>query len=403
MTPSSLHASRSQKPRNTVVPSGALRATLVGSESAFHALAAQWDRLVDGMEDTNVFLRHEWFDAAWQWAKCDAELWLVRIDDGQRLVGLAPLVRRQPRTRLGPMRELSFLTVPDTQYCDVLTLPRDRPSVLDALVRFLHETRKQWDVVRLTYLQERSATLSSVPRLAAAAGLRWCIASQGRNPGLSLAGTWSDYYGRRSRRLKKGNNLIANRLRRGGIHVRVERYTSNESRAEEMASVLHAAADLSGRSWKDQLGVSLSHAGPRAWFERLNEHAIRAGWLSLWLLWVDNQPAAMEYQLQYNGCVHALRSDFDPAFDEYSPGTYLHWKMLEALFDTDATLYQMGPGNNPYKYRWAELFDPMSSLTIYSSTLIGRWLALRDQRLRPLARRLRAYRESLMPTTSDRA
>lgn len=380
-----------------------LKISVCRDEAAFSRLADDWNRLADGVKNSSVFLRFEWFDAAWQWAKYDAEMWIVCIADQQGIIGIAPLVRRTNASRLGRAREVGFLTVPDTQYADVLALPCDRAAVFDALMQWLVDTRKTWDTLRLAYLSSESDTIPAFAQRASSKGYRFRIEDQGTNPGIALGSTWEKYYSQRTRRLKKGNNLIANRIKRAGASAEIRRYTPQSCNAAEIAQALETSASLSSKSWKDGLGVSLNHEGPQAWFRRLNQHSERTGWLSVWLLTIDGRPAAMEYQLQYNGRIHGLRSDFDPTLDEFSPGTYLNWKMLEALFDVGAQHYQMGPGNNPYKYRWADTFDPISCLTLYGSTVMGRWLALRDLRLRPLAKRLQSYRKSTTDLEHERS
>lgn len=380
-----------------------LKTSICHDETAFRRLVGDWNRLAEGMKNSSVFLRHEWFDAAWQWAKHDAEMWIVCVADQQQIIGIAPLIRRVNPSRLGRMREICFLTIPDTQYCDVLALPTDRAAVFDALIQLLADARKTWDTMRLAYLSSESDTIPTTAQRASSWGRAFRVEDQGTNPGIALNSTWEKYYSQRTRRLKKGNNLIANRIKRAGASAEIHRYTPQSCDAAGIAQALKSAAFLSSKSWKDGLGVSLNHEGPQAWFRRLNQHSERAGWLSVWLLTIDGRPAAMEYQLQYNGRIHGLRSDFDPALDELSPGTYLNWKMLQALFDVGAQHYQMGPGNNPYKYRWADTFDPVSCLTLYGSTVMGRWLALRDLRLRPLVKRLRSYRKSVTDLEHERS
>jgi CelD/BcsL family acetyltransferase involved in cellulose biosynthesis len=100
---------------------------------------------------------------------------------------------------------------------------------------------------------------------------------------------------------------------------------------------------------------------------------------------VNGRPLAMEYQLVAGGNVFALRSDFDAEFEELSPGTHLNQCMLEGLFGRGLRRYYMGPGNNAYKHRWADEFEPMQELTVYGHSLAGRAAAAWETTIKPIA------------------
>ncbi len=375
-----------------------LRAVVWHDEHAFQACRQQWNRLSGLMPQSSVFLRHEWFDAAWQWARSDSQLYIIAIFEGDSLIGIAPMVSLHRPGSPGHTA-LSFLTVPDTQMCDIIADPPRRTEVLRRTLAEL-ERRRDWDVLELSHLAP--ATAKEISSLAVEIGHPVAVLDQGNNPGIGLTGSWSEYYGRRSRRLKKGNNLIANKLRKGGHEFRFQHFSRPDSGQQyDVARLVDEIAEISGRSWKRQVGLSLNFPGPNAFIRRLSDLALAQGWLSIWLLEVDGRALAMEYQLVYDGTIHALRSDFDDSASGLSPGTYLNWKMLEQLFESDHTRYLMGPGDNTYKMRWAEEFHPLNRVVIYASTWRGRWRALLDIRVRPCARWLRGKAQAIKPSHKE--
>jgi CelD/BcsL family acetyltransferase involved in cellulose biosynthesis len=160
---------------------------------------------------------------------------------------------------------------------------------------------------------------------------------------------------------------------------------------------LVAAIEISARSWKSKLGVSLNHPEPGRFIRRLTEHAHEQGWLSIWLLRLDGKPVAMEYQLIANDCVYALRSDFDEQYTDLSPGAYLNRVLLERLFSRGSGTYFMGPGMNAYKWRWTEEYETIYRLTAYSPAWRGRLFMFADQKVRPVLRKLRDRARSAHP------
>jgi CelD/BcsL family acetyltransferase involved in cellulose biosynthesis len=183
----------------------------------------------------------------------------------------------------------------------------------------------------------------------------------------------------------KGNIHVAYRLQRDGRSVDVRWIRAD---CEGATAALERAIDLSAKSWKHTTGSTLDRPGPGDFIRRFTEHAVANGWLSIWQLAIDGVLVASEYQVIYEGNVHALRSDYDPDFDALSPGTYLNWQILERLFGTDLRYYSMGPGDNAYKQRWAEENPPQHRLTVYGKTLTGRVLRFLNERLKPLINRV---------------
>jgi hypothetical protein len=206
-------------------------------------------------------------------------------------------------------------------------------------------------------------------------------------PCIDLSDRWETYYSRRSRRLKKGNNLIANRLKKAFQAIDVARVTLDSSAAGERA--LTELYQLASASWKKDLDVALHQPGPREWAQRLRATLGDSGTLCAWVLRLDGTLAAAELQLDYSGRVSALRADTHNDFEKHGAGTYLNWKILEQLMGRPGTdLYNMGPGLSDYKERWAEQYDALSLATWFSPTLRGRLLWMIDYRLKPLAKKI---------------
>lgn len=360
----------------------------VDDYASFLLLREQWNKLA---ADRSVFLRHEWFDAAWQWREHNnaARLAILCVYQGSQLVGIFPLIAQTVRTDGMARRVLEFLTVPDNQLCDIIAEESGQATVVEALAAELASRRKEWDVLRLSYLPEHALAGNELVRAFSRQGINNQLLGTGGNPYISLEASWEEYYATRSRSLKKANNLAANRLKKAG-EIRIDWLQPGAASAAEVTPALDAAITISAGSWKRSTGNSLDNPGPQAFIRRLSELAVEQGWLSLWLLALDGKPMAMEYQLVFGGKVHALRADFVDGSDEISPGSHLNRHQLEQLFGRGLKRYLMGPGDNPYKKRWTEEAEPLFRLDAYSPTVRGRMAALWDNQIKPRLRALKA-------------
>lgn len=365
-----------------------LTVATVVDESAFDALREAWNTLAASSGANTVFYMHEWFAAAWAWRKQTARLFVLCAYRGSKLCGVLPLIV-EPANE-GPLRiqRLELLTVPDTQVCDLIAAPEDATEVAASLAAELAKRSNQWDVMQLHYLSEGTLAGGALLHALAACGFHHETRDTGRNLLIPLDATWTEYYSTRGRSLKKANNLAANRLKKAG-EIRVEWIEPGLGDGTAVEQALTTVIDVSRRSWKQETGRSLDRLGPQAFIRTLTQLAHARGWLSVWLIYINDQALAMEYQLVYEGKVHALRADFDAGCVEISPGSYLFRHLLETMCGRGLKRYYMGPGENAYKTRWSEDGDSMHSVYVYGKSLRGRMVWLNEAVLKPRARALR--------------
>ncbi len=358
--------------------------SVVSDSDQFRALREQWTELLGCSPRSSVFFSHEWFEAAWQWRQQSARLHLLCYHCDGKLSAVCPLVR----SRQGPLRVLEFLTVPDTQLCDVVVRPEHYGDANEAFVAELAGKCSEWDVLRLRYLPPDAIAIRGLLAGLAERGLSALHRAEASNPYVALNAGWETYYATRSRSLKKAANLAANRLHRAG-EVFVEQLAAGAGSSAEVDQFLSNAIAVSARSWKGRTEYSLDQAGPQAFIRMLSRSAHERGWLSIWIVHLDGEPVAMEYQLVADGNVYALRSDFDGRHEHVSPGSYLSRHLLERLFGQALRRYLMGPGQNLYKFRWTEQAEPLFEGVTFSRTLRGKALSAWMLHLKPALRRIR--------------
>ncbi|BAW80581.1 cellulose biosynthesis-like protein [Candidatus Nitrosoglobus terrae] len=363
-----------------------IQVEVVEDEDHFLGLKSQWNMLVDQVSSSHhIFLCYEWFDSVWQWRRQEAKLWILLVWRDSTLIGICPFIRSTCRLRGLPLRVVEFLSVPDTQYCDLIAMPGEESLITCTLAGWLKRCSYQWDLVDLRYLPVSAAIDTLVDNLAAS-GFAQAIGAETRNYYISLEGGWENFYQKRSRRLKKGNNLVANHLTRAG---KIELEWVQDFSRKEVA--LQTAVAMSVSSWKEDKLGALNKTGPYAFIRRLTEYAAHCDWLSIWILWLNGHPLACEYQLKCQNNIYALRSDYDLTQAELSPGTYLNWKIIEALFQTSLTRYYFGPGDNSYKLRWTDSAESLKRRFVYGQSALARLSYFVEEHGIPLLRRLRSF------------
>ena len=330
----------------------------------------------------HLFLRYEWFDAALQWQQENTKPYFLLVLKNNLPIGICPMATRWETRYSLTTRILEFLHVPDTQVCDIIADTEHYAIVANAVLAHL-AADNSWDELRFTRLHLSDDKQSIFTKACKQHKLEGKWSDESPNPCVHLGKTWTEYYSARSRRLKKGNNLIANKLKKTYESIELDWVHGADIDKNKWDQALQTVVNISGKSWKRNTGLTLDQAGVNAFIRRLSKHAVENNWLSLWLLNLDGNTVAMEYQIIYRGVVHALRADYDEEYSELSPGTYMNWKLLEQLFDADLQRYEMGPGDNAYKQRWAEDHISLSRFTLYNNTLRGRVLRLLAWKIKP--------------------
>ncbi|MCC6610730.1 MAG: GNAT family N-acetyltransferase [Burkholderiales bacterium] len=375
----------------------------ITDEPGFLGLREPWNRLAVGAQGASVFLRHEWFDAAWQWRKNDrCALRIATVSRVGELVGVCPLVVHETVQSGLPVRKLEFLSVPDTQFCDIVCSAADAVVVGDAVAAALRTRAGEWSMLDLRHLRNAGAAAGLAGKVDLRARKEDEWTPWDANAYIELAETWDTYYSRRTRSLKKANKLAANRLSKAG-ELEIEWLRGGGHDPELAGALLEEFVGVSARSWKARSGLTLDNAEPGAFIRRLTRHALEQGWLSMWGLRIDRKLVAMEYQLIYGGDVFALRADFDQSLETISPGSYLNLQLLQRLFASGLRRYWLGPGPNPYKARWTDQSETLYRIAAYSPTARGRLHRLNERLVRPVAKRMLAALRGAKAEASESA
>ena len=349
----------------------------------FDALAGVWAAVAREARQSSPFLSHDWFACCWRTAgpQRRREVWV--LEDSAGPLALLPLVYTRTTVRGIPVRVLGILDSPDTPFADFL-VTRGHDEVTAALAQVLRE-RRDWDLLRLAKLPAEGATAKAL-ETNLAHDFPGRVAGRLQSPYLQLGGGWEAFFRARSQRFRKTCRSIENRVRRRGP-LTVEEHRS----VDPDGPVFRDLLEVSLASWKAEQGVALATMdGMPRFFRELTRRASARGWLRLWVLRLEGRAVATEYQIGANGTVHALRADYDATLADLSPGAYLNLEIVRRLFEEpDLHVYDMGPGVNEYKLRWASGARDLVTLEFYAPTLHGRLLRNLETRVVPFARRWR--------------
>ena len=171
------------------------------------SLEGPWRDILPAGGPKAVFYSPLWLKTWWGEFADGRELVLLSVRDGQRLVGVAPLMREGERLTLAGDTEVC-------DYMDIVACEGCEEGVLDAVLHAVSE--EPWSELVLWGVPEHSPTLTILPRLAAGLGYSAEIEQEDVCPRVELPGAFDDYVEGLDRRDRHELRRKLRRLYRSG-------------------------------------------------------------------------------------------------------------------------------------------------------------------------------------------
>jgi CelD/BcsL family acetyltransferase involved in cellulose biosynthesis len=180
---------------------------------------------------------------------------------------------------------------------------------------------------------------------------------------LRLPPSFDEYVRSRSKKTRENLRVYRNRLFRDhgdDIAVRVFRTPAE-------ADVLFRDVDaVAARTYQRSLGVAFADTEEQ---RALTKLGLERGWFRVYMLYVRGEPIAFWPGSAYNGTFFVGTPGYDPAFGEYSIGTYLLMRVVEDLCsDEEIEALDFGFGEAEYKRRFGNESWEEADLVLYAPT-----------------------------------
>jgi len=360
------------------VSAGALEVATISELAAFTAMREEWNQLLESSRAATVFLSWEWLHTWWTHAPVAGRVAILAVRRGALLVGLAPF--RSRRDLCGAER-FEFLGTGrvGSDYLDVIAREGDEAAVVAALAS--HVTRNG-AILDLKQVRVTTSSAAGLARELVPSRYVVRVARTHRCPYIDLAGlTWDGYlaslgsehrynFRRKLRKLEAKHTL------------RIESATSEASRR----ALLPVLFDLHQRRWSER-GGSDGLAGLEAFHEHFSQLALERGWLRLFVLRLDEIPAAVLYGFRYGRVFSFYQSGFDPSFRNASVGLVALGIAIRGAIEEEAGEFDLLHGQEPYKFHWASRSRRLGRIAAYPNGAAGR-LALGQATAVEAARRV---------------
>jgi|GEM_PF-2724099 len=143
---------------------------------------------------------------------------------------------------------------------------------------------------------------------------------------------------------------------------------------EHILEGLKAASLVSSKSFQSALDTGLFDNDKTRLYCQLTS---RIGWIRIYLLYINNEPAAYEWGLKYGDTFFLKTIGFDPKWKKESAGKVLFQKVLKDLIESERIrLIDFGFGDAEYKRHFATKRLETQSLFIFGKKPYSLFLSL---------------------------
>jgi CelD/BcsL family acetyltransferase involved in cellulose biosynthesis len=340
---------------------------IVREALAFRDLAREWEVLTQRCALRTPFTHPIWCEVWWQhFAErhllVGDELRLLEVRDrGGVLKAVAPFVAttRPSLSWLG-IRSLRLIGADPavTELSTLVCAPEDEPRIVPALLDYLLERRKEWDMLSLGGIRADSDSARILERCQ---GLTWT----------SDAPDWETFKSSLKRNIKESLRKCYNAPKRDGLtpEFRVHATPSEVNEALDRWLTLHTmrAEFTETVVHRNVFAVDPPRAFLRAVMDRLAAH----GMARIFELELKGQVVASRIGFVLGDTLYLYFSGYDPAFRQYSVMTTTVAEVLKWAIAQGLKSVNLSPGNDVSKTRWSPTEIKYQKAVLPSPSLRG--------------------------------
>lgn len=311
----------------------------VRSVSELEDLREGWKHLASNTTTATPFQTWEWNYGIAKFESVRIQLRIVVARNSQgHVVGIAPFCIRP--TGWPGVAVLEFIGSRTSDYLDTLFLDAYKESFAHHLLAWI-DRNTEWRIVHLQSVRQSAVDWFSKTGAFEISPYDLC-------PYALLPTTIEQYMSTLPKQLQ---NLIVRKSRQIAGDARFD-FSISRTRGQ-LESDLSIMFALHQRRQIDrgERGRFFNKAWTEA-FYKLSLGFLEAGFLRLGILYIKETPAACVYNLRMRDREYFCWGGMDPTFSRYSPGSVLHYAMIDRAIKDGVVVYDFGRGNDAYKSWW---------------------------------------------------
>ena len=365
-------------PRQVEVFTQSMKTEIIREESHFLSLAGVWNQLLQKSSADTVFLTFEWLSTWWHYFGSGKQLFIVLVKDGDRIIGAAPLMF----TSKEGFRQLSFIGGTTTEAKDFIASDdSERQQIIEAILDAI-QGEPGWDFFRWDGFREDSPNFIPLKTiLFRHKELRPMLLDDDVSPYISVDEPWEGYWSGLKRGVRNDIQRLLRILERekGSVTYHSPKDTNEAACLMDqlIKFQLTRAREVTHRPSVLEDAVTVE------FYKSLASQLLTRGWLSLPVLSVEGEIAALHFGFEYAGKYFYYMPTFNRSFEKYGVGKGLLLYLIRNAFGQGLTEFDLLLGNEPYKFSFNPKVRKLYSIVFFQRSFRGHASEMWFGRLRP--------------------
>ncbi len=305
------------------------------TQESFDSLASCWADPSHRLRWNSIFVLPAWLKVWWQEFGCGAELYLGAVRQGEKVIGIAPLLVREGRASI-----IGSADVCD--YLDFVVAPDKERDFFSVLLNDLGE--KGINHLDLRPLRPDSTVLTHLVGIAQSEKYEVHCHEEGVSVELDLPATWDEYLAILD---KKQRHEVRRKLRRlweaGNVDYRCIEVSQG------VGDFMDTFLKLFSLSREEK--ANFMTAQMESFFRSLAEAMAEIRLLRFGIVELDAVTVAMIMGFDYNDAMYLYNSAYDPQYNSLSVGLLCKVLCLKESIQRGRKKWDFLKGGEPYKYR----------------------------------------------------
>ena len=312
----------------------------------FMKLESVWNHTLRNSDMDCPFLTHQWM-ASWLHSyAANAKLYIIILKLSDKIIGIAPLMRREIFYRGIRMNALSLITNSHSNRSGFIIV-KGREDEAFRIFIHLFELRQDFDVLYFDYVVVNSSTDQLIQKYLKNYRNNFVKFKSSNSPYIVIDKNWDDYLKSLTKRFRKKIKVSNAQIEDDGRLEMKEYVDISEDDA------FSKICKISLKSWKSRENSAIaSDESNRMFYFILGEKSSRLKWLHIFILTCNSAPAAFLYTLDYGTKSYLLKTDFDQDYDDIGPGILLFSYVVKKVFKKSQVECDFLGEDDDYKLRW---------------------------------------------------
>ena len=344
------------------------------SDVQFTGMREEWNALLGRSFTNEIFLSWEWIHSWWEVFRDEnRELYILggKNTSGQ-MIGIAPFYLQKSTVPVnGKRRVMRFCSSAETypDHLDIIATKDYEASFSEAVLEYLTQHEKDWDLIRLEGIHENSIIknylTSTPPKMK-----RFLMTSvpDGKCPYLVIDGSFEDYL--KSFSAKKRQTLLRKRRILMNREKALFKTVQSDEEPEKYIRELFALHGERAR----QKGIKTTFSGEDIFkfHNKIVHSLLKDDKVVLAFLYKELNPLVSYYCIKHNKKVYYYQAGLSHEGEKKSAGTVLFSLLLEEAFGERFKEFDFLRGSEEYKFFWTKHYRENYSITLRKNDVANR-------------------------------